>query len=115
MFGRADDRFRIRRLHNPAQIHHHHPAADVLDDREVVSNKQVSDSQLLLQILQQIDDLGLHRHIQRAYRLITDEQPRLNGQRARDADPLPLSAAELVRIRLRVGRLQANGSPPKPE
>ena len=49
---------------------------DVLDDADVVRDEQVAHAQLALQLAQQIQDLRLHRDIQRRGRLVTNDQPR---------------------------------------
>ena len=43
-----------------------------------------------------LHDLGLDRDVERRRRLVEHQQARVQRQRPRDADPLPLSAAELV-------------------
>ena len=53
---------------------------------------------LALQLLDQVDDLRLDRHVERRDRLVGDDEVRIGGQRARDADALLLPAGELVRI-----------------
>ena len=53
--------------------------ADVADYRQVVCDKDQCETQFLLQILQQVDDLGLDGYIQRADRLVTDDEFRLQG------------------------------------
>jgi hypothetical protein len=68
--------------------------ADVFHHREIVRDEQIRHAPLLLQIAQQIDDLRLHRNVQRAHRLVADDQFRFHRQRARDADALALAAAE---------------------
>jgi hypothetical protein len=55
-----------------------------------------------LQVLQQVDDLRLDRHVERRHRLVADDQLRAPGQRPGDADALALAAGELVRIALGV-------------
>src|SRR5215471_9688198 len=54
--------------------------------------------ELRLQILEQVDDLRLNRDVERGDRLVADDELRRHGKRASDADPLPLSAGELVWI-----------------
>ena len=71
-------------------------------DREIMSNEQVSQAVLPLEILQQIDNLRLHGHIQRADRFVANEQLRFNRQRASNPNALALPATELVRITERV-------------
>ena len=47
---------------------------------------------------QQLDDLRLERDVERARRLVGDQQRRLEQQRHRDHDALPHAARELVRV-----------------
>src|ERR1700730_5451067 len=63
---------------------------------------------LTLQIEQQIDHLGLDRHIERRYRLVADGQARPQRQSARDTDALALAAGELVRVVLHLIRPEAD-------
>ena len=84
-------------------------SADVLDHRQVVRDEQVGEAELLLQVLEQVDDLRLDRHVERRDRLVADDQLRLDRERARDADALALAAGELVRIAAHVIGLQADG------
>ena len=50
-----------------------------------------------LHVLEQIEDLGADRDVERRHRLVADHQLRLEDQRAGDADALALAAGELVR------------------
>jgi hypothetical protein len=61
--------------------------------------------ELPLQLLQQVDDLGLDRDVERGHGLVRDDEVGVHGEGARDTDALPLAAGELVRVaRGRVGR-----------
>jgi hypothetical protein len=62
----------------------------------------------LLQVAQQVDDLRLHRHVERAGRLVEHDEPRLQHQRPGDGDALALAAGELVRIAVRTFRVEAD-------
>ena len=55
-------------------------------------------AEAVLQILEQVDDLRLDRHVERRDRLVADDELRLAGERPGDADALALAAGELVRI-----------------
>ena len=55
-------------------------------------------AELVLELLEQVDDLRLHRDVERAHRLVADDEIGLHRERPRDADALPLPAGELVRI-----------------
>ena len=87
-----------RDLDDPAEIHHGNPMADVLDHGEIVRDKQIRQAEFALQIGEQVDDLRLHRDIERRDRLVADDQLRPWRQRPRDAEALPLSAREFVRV-----------------
>ena len=52
-------------LNNFAQVHDRDPVRHVANDAEVVCNEQIRQTELVLKVLEQVDDLRLHRHIQR--------------------------------------------------
>ncbi len=87
--------------------------------RQIMRNKQKSYFRFLLNILKQIHNLRLYTDIQRGHRFIRHDEARIHRQRARDTDPLPLSAAELVRIppgmfRFQTDLTQQFGNPFRP-
>ena len=49
-------------------------------------------------VLEQLEDLRLHRDVERGGRLVGDQQVGLVGERHGDHDALALAAGELVRI-----------------
>src|SRR3712207_7733583 len=51
---------------------------------------------LPLEVVQQVEDLALDRHVQRADRLVAHDEVGVERQGAGDPDPLPLPAGELV-------------------
>ncbi len=75
-------------------------------DGQIVGHEQIGNAMLLLQIPEQIDNLGLDRDVQGADRLVADNEFGFHSQGAGDADALALAAAEFVRITLRVGALK---------
>ena len=75
---------------------------------QIVRDEEVRELQPLLQIHQQVDHLRLHRDVERRHRLVEDDERRVERERARQADALPLAAAELVRIALEVRRVEAD-------
>ncbi len=83
---------------NLSQIHDRHSVADMLDHPEIVRNEKIGEMHLLLELLEEIDDLRLDGDIQGGDRLIGYDELRIHGQCPGDADPLPLAAAELMRI-----------------
>ena len=46
-------------LDDLAQVHERHPVAHVADNRQVVGDEDVGQAELLLEIGQKVDDLGL--------------------------------------------------------
>src|SRR5512143_2875724 len=61
-------------------------------------DKQICESQLLLQVLKEIHHLRLNRHVKRRNRLIAYDELGVERERSRDADTLALSTREFVRI-----------------
>jgi hypothetical protein len=100
----------VRRSHfyNLTQVHHRHPAADMPNQPEIVGDEQVRELQPLLQIHQQVDHLRLDRHVQRGDRLVRDHERGVQRERSREADALPLTAAELVWVAGELRRIEAN-------
>src|SRR3981081_1421046 len=57
-------------LDDAAEIHHGDPVAHMLDHAEIVADHDVSEPHLVLEIEQEIDDLGADRDVERRYRLV---------------------------------------------
>src|SRR3546814_12004214 len=64
---------------------------------EIVADEKVSEAQLALEPLHQVQDLRLHRDVERRGRLVAHQELRVAGQSAGDGDALALPAGELVR------------------
>ena len=94
-----------------AEVHDRDPVADVLDDAHVVGDEQVGQAELALEVLQQVEDLRLDRHVERRDRLVADDEVGLEDERPGDPDALALAAGELVRIAPRVVRLRGRPGP----
>src|SRR6516225_9789193 len=90
--------FTGRDLHDLAKVHNRHAVADVLHHTQIMRDKEVGEMHLFLQFLEQIDNLRLDRYVERRHGLVADDELRTHGESAGDADPLTLSAAELVWI-----------------
>ena len=97
MPGRGEDRALGRNFDDLAEVHHRHPVGHVLDDREIVADEQQREAQFLLDVLEQVDDLRLHRNVERGDGLVAHDEVGLGGERAGDADALALPAGELMR------------------
>src|SRR6185503_11321792 len=105
MRGPLEDARRRSLFDDAAQVHHRDRVADVLHHRQVMADEQVSQTPLALQLQHQVEDLALDRHVQRRDRFVGDHELGLQGQRAGDADALPLATGEFVRVAIeQVGR-----------
>ena len=62
----------------------------------------------LLQLFEEVHDLRLDRDVERRDGLVEHHHLRVQRERARDADPLPLTARELVREPIRMLRAEAD-------
>ena len=85
-----------------------HAVGDVAHDVQVVRDEDVGEPELALQVLEQVEDLRLHRDVERRDRLVADDQLRVDRERAGDADALALAAGELVREAVVVLRVEAD-------
>ena len=62
-----------------------------------MGDEDVRQAELVLEVLEQVDDTGLDRHVERRDRLVEHDQRRVQRQRPGDADALALATRELVR------------------
>src|SRR5262249_2059788 len=97
----------IRELDDAAEIHHRDALAEMPHPREIVSDEQVGEAEALAQILEQVDDLRLDRHVEGGYGLIADDEFGIERESARDPDALALAARHLVRVAIDKIRTEA--------
>ena len=97
-------------LDDPPEVHHGDAVGDVLDDRQVVGDEDQRHAELALEVADQVQDLGLHEHVERRDRLVGDDQVGPERQRRGDRHPLALAARELVRAASRRGAATARRS-----
>lgn len=57
--------FSRREFDQFAEVHHADTGRDVFDYSQSMRNEKVGQAESFLQVLQQVDDLGLHRNIER--------------------------------------------------
>ena len=84
MSRRGEQLLGRRGLHDPADVHHRDPRADVLDDAQVVRDEEIGEPEPFLKLEEEVQDLRLDRHIQRRDGFVRDDQPGAQGKRARE-------------------------------
>ncbi len=102
----VEQRIAIRQLDDAPEIHHGDAVAEMPHDRQIMRDEQIGQAQAVAQILEQVHDLRLDRHVERGHRLVADDEFRLERQRTRDPDPLALAAGHLVRIAVGEARVK---------
>ena len=85
-------------LHNLSGVHDVHALAQLGNHAQVVRDHDDGGVLLVGDVPQQIQNLRLHRHVQRGGRLVGDDEPRPARQRAGDDDSLAHAAGKLERI-----------------
>jgi hypothetical protein len=103
MRGRRKDLLGTPQLHNSAQVNHCDVICQITYHRQIVRDEQIGGLLLALEIVQQIEDGRLYRHIQRRDRLVEQQQIRLRGEGTGNRHALLLAAAELSWQPPRVG------------
>jgi hypothetical protein len=88
----------VCKLNDTTEVHDSNPVAHVLYNGQIVRDEEVGEIQFLLQLVQEIDHLGLHGNVECRHRFVADDEFRFHGKGSGDPDPLSLSTAELVRI-----------------
>ena len=79
-------------------MEHDDPVAKLLNQRNVVADEEIGQLPFLLQLLQKLDDLLLHGHVQCGGGLVKDEDVRVVHQCSCDGRALALAAGDLMRI-----------------
>lgn len=60
----------VRKLHQATEVHDRHPVTDMLNHAQVMGNENVGQAEPVLELLQQVDDLGLDGDVQGRNRLV---------------------------------------------
>jgi hypothetical protein len=87
-----------RLLDDPPAVHHGDLVGPPGDHAEVVGHQHHGHVAVGLVVLQQVQDLGLHRDVERRCRLVGEQQLRPARQRQRDHHPLPHAPREQMRV-----------------
>ena len=80
------------------------------DHRQVVADEEIGQTEFVLQVAHQVQDLRLHGDVERRRRLIANDELGIGRKRARDRDALALSAGKFVRIFAAVVGMQSDQS-----
>ena len=102
------ERLPVRNLDHLAQVHNGNAIGDVLHDGQVVGDKQICGTELVLELLKKVQNLGLNGYVKCRDRLVADDQLWLQSERAGNADTLTLTAGELMRITVDVLGVQSD-------
>ena len=70
----------------------------MFDNREVMRNKEVGETELFLEVLEEVDDFCLDGDIQGRNGFVADNKFWLHGEGAGDTNPLTLAAGEFMRM-----------------
>ncbi len=92
----ADDLLRRAFLHDPSEIHDGDPVGEMRRRREIVGDHEHSHP-FLAEPVEEREDPRPHRDVEHRNGLVGDQQLRLEHERRRDGDALPLASGELVR------------------
>src|ERR1700682_1020789 len=93
-------RVRLALLNEAGGIHHDHAIGIARNDAQVMRNDDQRNVKLARQILHQLENLRLNRHVERGRRLVGDNELWIAGEPDRDHYPLAHTAGELMRILL---------------
>ena len=107
LLGRRQHLLDAPLLADDAALEDEHAVGDARDDAQVVRDEEHREAEIVAQLGEQIEDGGLHRHVERGGDLVADDEVGPRRERARDRDPLPLAAGQLgrvARVAMRAGR-----------
>lgn len=96
MKRRREDLVCLTGLTQFPEVHYPYFMRNVLHNGEIVTDKQQGDLEVSLQIEEEIEDGGLHTHIEGADRFIADDKLRIRCKCPGDADPLFFTAGQLI-------------------
>jgi hypothetical protein len=81
-------------FHDLAEVQHERLIGELAHDGQVVADQNVGDMGFVADIGEQVEHLGLDRHVQRGDGFVEDQDGGLGGEGACDRDPLPLAAGQ---------------------
>ena len=104
----AEQLIAVGELNHVAKVHDGNAVAEVFDRGKVVGDEDHREAHFLFQIIEQVDDLSSDRDIKSGNRLVANQEFWVHDEGACNADSLPLTTGEFVRIAGGVFGNQAN-------
>ncbi len=98
MLGRHEQRLTRALLDDLPTLEHQNTIGHSEDGGQVVGDENHSHSTLDLQVLEQLQHLGLFARIEHRHRLVGDQELGLEDEGSGEGDPLQLTARQLVRL-----------------
>ena len=74
-----------------------------------MANEQIAEAKLVLEVVEQVQNLSLHAHVEGRNRLVANEELGLQGQGAGNTNSLPLASRKLMRVLLGILGGKAHG------
>src|SRR5258706_5443898 len=97
-------------FHDFAAIHYCDTRREIAYDRHGVRDEEISQSEVALELSEQVDDLRADADVEGGDRFIGDDEFGPQREGAGDADALPLPTAEFVRKALQNRVVEAHGA-----
>src|SRR5271155_1260888 len=108
MPGRGEDLSSEPVFDDLAPAHDRDRVAHLRRDAQIMRDEKHRDPEPFTNVAEQAQDLRLHRYVERRYRFVGDQHLRVECERARESDALPLSSGEFVRIAHGCTRVEAD-------
>src|SRR5581483_6806409 len=96
-------------LYDLTPIHHRNPRREISHYRHRMRNEQISEAEVVLQLLEQVHNLRSDTHVERRDRFVAHNEFWPQRQRASNHDTLPLPSAEFVGITAHSGGVESHG------
>ena len=98
VLGRLQDGAGRSRLDDPAAVHHDEVIGTLGREAEVVRDQHDRDTEVVGQLVEVVEDLLLHRHVESRGRLVGDQELGTSRETHRDQGALAHTAGELVGV-----------------
>jgi hypothetical protein len=110
VLGGLGDLFGGAGLDDATALHDGDAGTEVAHDRHGVGDEEVGESEVALQLLEQVDDLSADADVEGGDGFVGHDELGTQGEGAGDADALALPAGELVRVAVACGLVESYGA-----